>query len=85
MTSVEVNGGKTIKMTVRGMFYRGFKGKIRTFVTWLFYKRGVTFKEYLNTPVTWEPVLAKDVDCYHSIDAEKELKKLLEEEIKTWK
>ena len=80
LTSVEVKGGKTIKMTVRNMFYRGFFGKIRTFVTWLFYMRGVTFKEYLDSPVTWEPILANDVSVYHNINAEKELIKILEDE-----
>lgn len=80
LTSVEVKGGKTIKMTVRNMFYRGFKGKVRTFVTWLFYKRGVTFNEYLDLPVTWKPELAKDVSTYHDINAEKELIKMLEDE-----
>lgn len=80
LTSVEVKGGKTIKMTVRNMFYRGFIGKIKAFVTWLFYMRGVTFKEYLDSPVTWKPILAKDVSSYHNIDSEEELIKMLEDE-----
>ncbi len=80
LTSIEVKGGKTIKMTVRNMFYRGFKGKVHTFVTWLFYKRGVTFKEYLDSKVTWESVLPKDIECYHDINAEKELIKMLKDE-----
>lgn len=81
ITSVEVKGGKPIKMTVRNMFYRGFTGKIRTFVTWLIYMRGVTFKEYLDSPVTWKPILAKDISAYHDIDAERELEELLKQEI----
>jgi hypothetical protein len=84
LTSVEVKGGKTIKMTVRNMFYRGFKGKIRTFVTWLFYKRGVTFNEYLDSPVTWKPELAMDVSAYHDINSEKELSEFLEMNAQEW-
>lgn len=80
VTSVEVKGGKSIKMTVRNIFYRGFWGKIRTVFTWLFYQRGVTFKEYLDSPVTYERVMPPDIETYHNIDAEEELIKLLNNE-----
>jgi len=82
LETVEVKGGEIIKMTVRNMFYRGFKGKVHTFVIWLFYKRGVTFKEYLDSPVKYVVELPKDIECYYDIDSEKELIELLKNEKK---
>ena len=81
MTSVEVKGGKTIKMTVRNMFYVGFIGKIKTILVWVFYKRGISFRAYLNSPVTYR-VEMDELHCYHHIDAEKELEELLKEQLK---
>jgi len=79
--SFTVTGGEPIKMTVRNMFYRGFKGKIKTIWTWIRHHRDKSFKDYLNTPVKWTRTLPNDVNSYHGIDAEEELKKLLEEDL----
>jgi hypothetical protein len=76
-----ITGGKIIKMTVRNMFYVGFIGKIKTILVWVFYKRGISFRAYLDTPVTYK-VEMDELHCYHHIDAEKELEELLKEQAK---
>jgi len=76
-----ITGGKIIKMTVRNMFYVGFIGKIKTILVWFFYKRGISFRDYLDTPVTYR-VEMDELHCYHHIDAEKELEELLKEQAK---
>ena len=81
LETVEVKGGKTIPLTVRNVFYKGFWGKLRTRINW-FLKGELTFQEYLDSPVTYERVLAEDIHTFHGIDAEAELTKLLNEEIK---
>jgi len=81
LNTIKVTSGKPIKMTVRNMFYRGFKGKIMTIWSWIRWHRNKSFKDYLNTPVTYQVELPKDINSYHDIDAEEELKKLLEEDL----
>jgi len=80
LTEVEVKGGVKRKMTVRNMFYRGFKGKISTIWAWFRWHNHQSWSEYLDSPVTYEVELG-DVSFYHDIDAEKELTKLLEDEV----
>ena len=80
LTTKIVKGGLNKKMTVENMFYIGFFGKLKTVYYWLVYNRDKSFKEYLNSPVIYHVELC-DLHCYHSIDAEEELAKLLLEEI----
>lgn len=79
LKTVDITGGKTTKMTVRNMFYKGFLGKIRTIYYWLTFRRYLSFKKYLNLPVRYK-VEEVDIQSYHSIDAEAELTTLLEQE-----
>ena len=76
-----ITGGKIIKLTVRNMFYVGIIGKIKTILVWLFYKRGISFRDYLSSPVTYT-IEMDELHCYHNIDAEKELEQLLKDQIK---
>lgn len=79
MKTVQVSGGKGIKMTVRNMFYLGFIGKFKTIYYWLRYNRNLAFKEYLNTPVKYV-IEDFEMHAYHDINAEAELTKLLAEQ-----
>jgi hypothetical protein len=78
-----ITGGKIIKLTVRKIFYVGLIGKIKTILVWLFYKRGMSFRDYLSSPVTYTIEMDDDLYCYRNIDAEKELEQLLKEQ-KEW-
>jgi hypothetical protein len=83
VVTTTITGGKIIKLTVRNMFYVGIIGKIKTIFVWLFYKRGISFSDYLNSPVTYTMQMDDDIHCYHNIDAEKELEQLLKDQ-KKW-
>lgn len=77
LTTKVIKGGTTKKLTVRNMFYVGIIGKIKTIFYWLIYhSKTKTFKEHLNSPVTWSYEIG---DIYYNadIDAEKELTDLL--------
>jgi hypothetical protein len=80
LETVEVKGGKSIPLTVRNVFYKGFWGKLMTRINW-FLRGEMTFQEYLDSPVTYERALAEDIDTFHGIDAEAELTKILNEEL----
>jgi len=79
----EVKGGVKKQLTVRNTFYIGFIGKIKTMWYWVIThrKKFKTFKEYLDSPVTYVIDYNTDIHAYHSIDAEAELSKILLEEI----
>ena len=83
LKTIEVKSGTTYKLTVRNVFYVGVIGKIKTFFIWLFYKKNQTFKEYLESrvEVIYDQNDINSAHAYHSIDAEKELTKILTEEL----
>jgi len=81
ITSIEVKGGKTIKLTVNNTFNVGFKGKILTFIHWLFNVKNLSYKEYLKQPIKYTREL-DNLNYYHSIDCEKELEEMLKSQIK---
>jgi len=83
LKTITVTGGKPIKMTVRNMFYVGFFGKLKTLWHYYWYKsETMSWKSYLNQPVTYKRELNQDLSAFHSIDAEVELTKILEHELK---
>jgi len=78
LKTVIVKGGVSRKMTVRNVFYVGVIGKIKTIYYWLRYHRKNTFKDYLDSPVRYEVDKNINLHCYHNIDAEAELRQMLE-------
>ena len=80
LETVEVKGGKSIPLTVRNVFYKGFWGKLTTIVNW-FLRGEMKLQEYLDSPVTYERVLPEHIDTFHGIDAEAELTRILKEEV----
>jgi len=81
-----IKGGKTYKMTVRNMFYHGFRGKITCMWLWLIHLSSKeTFKEYLDSYATYKMEYDPDINAYHSIDAEKTLADLLIKELEKLK
>ena len=72
------------KMTIRNMFYRGFWGKIKTIYYWIIWissNQGKTFKEYLDSPVTYVREFDGNINAFHSLECEKEIEDLLLEEL----
>jgi hypothetical protein len=71
---------RELRLTVRNTFYVGFIGKIKTMWYWLISEEELTFKEYLDKPVTYTRVPPEEMHCYMNIDAEKELEEMLKKE-----
>ena len=69
------------QMTVRNMFYRGFFGKLKTIYYWIISGKGKTFKQYLDSPVTYVREFDNNVNAFHSLECEKEMEMLLSEEL----
>ena len=64
LETVEVKGKSTPLPTIREM-NRGVWGKIRSYFYWLFHKDNQTYKEYLDTRVTYvvgEPIIYYNAD-----------------------
>ena len=80
-----VEGGQVFHMTVRNMFYRGFFGKLKTIYYWIISDKGKTFKEYLDSPVTYVREFDGNVNAFHSLECEKDLEALLIEELEKLK
>jgi hypothetical protein len=76
-----IEGGVLMPLTVRNCFYHGFWGKTRVILLWLFSFEGKTFNEYLDSKVTYVMGLDNNINAFYHADAEKELEKILREEI----
>jgi len=86
LTSYTVKGAEyPLKMTVRNMFYVGFKGKLELIWIWLTSKElriiHKTFGDYLDAPVTYIREDEPDSNMYCNINAQKELVQHLTDEL----
>lgn len=59
---------------------KGIWKKVRVYFYWLFHSDGITFKQYLDSHLTYRYVLDENIHAYHNIDAEKELEELIKME-----